>query len=481
MGLNKLKITSSILLASFSLGFGFTLTSCSDNGFYLANFESYMAPKLMTSLKSEYDNLNFRYYGTNEDLERSFVRNYDVAVPSSYLMAKFASSGKLVKLDWSKFNIKDSTGKIISNADEALKLFDPTAQTILTSIYDINGDGKIDKKDDNLLNYGVPYFLQDFIVGYKGEKLQKFAKNNENRWTDVINYFGKNSGRSKTYKKIAMIDDYRTVYSIPRLIETESSGSPNVNPNAGPKGEDVVTINNFVNTYGILSSNFTESNTFLLNSDSNFILNDFADPKGASVGIMYNGDLLYAIQGGDNGSEEQLFDENNVHFIRPKNTLIALDMLVINKNSKFQNEAYDIIKKIALEGLSKDEDITNTDDEDSYIYGPMVNFDYVQYTSPLEKITEYVLGKKETNPKTKQLNNKDESENKIQSTYFSYLLEEGYSEEFVKLCQEIYRIGLYNSTENPTQPEKHNLIEKDLSELNKSNMFYAYNKIRAKL
>ena len=56
-----------------------------------------------------------------------------------------------------------------------------------------------------------------------------------------------------------------------------------------------------------------------------------------------------------------------------------------------------------------------------------------------------------------------------------------YSKEFVLLCQEIYRIGLYNTDQTPNPPGKSNMIEKDLSELNKSNMFYAYNKIKTRL
>ena len=60
-------------------------------------------------------------------------------------------------------------------------------------------------------------------------------------------------------------------------------------------------------------------------------------------------------------------------------------------------------------------------------------------------------------------------------------MDEGYSKQFVLLCQEIYRIGLYNTDETPNPPGKSNMIEKDLSELNKSNMFYAYNKIKTRL
>ena len=96
----------------------------------------------------------------------------------------------------------------------------------------------------------------------------------------------------------------------------------------------------------------------------------------------------------------------------------------------------------------------------------------------MKKITDYVLGKQETTSPG-ALGNKTLSS--IEGTYFEYLMDEGYSKEFVLLCQEIYRVGLYNTDQTPNPPGKSNMIEKDLSELNKSNMFYAYNKIKTRL
>lgn len=444
------------------------LTSCSStNNFYLANFESYMSPDLMDSIKSEFNNVQYKFYGTNENLERSFDRNYDVAVPSTYLVAKMIEQGKLKQINWSSFGLtyKDEEGnyKNVTNGKEAENLFVSDVTKITNDIYDI----KINGKKVSLLDYGVPYFLQDFIFGYKGNEvtdLQKKLDTNSSimkaSWNDIVDHFGNEVGNGKQYNKIAMIDDYRTIYSIPRLIETNNVDMQNGGPTVNPDNElgKVNTIDTYRKTYENLSNKFTEKNTFLLNSDSGTILNDFSNPKGADLGIMYNGDLLYALLGGDEYSDSDnppfLNNEDNVHYIRPNKTLMALDMLVINKNSKHIDEAHKIIKKIALEGITDQTDgITKTDDNDEYVYGPMVNFDYVTYTSPLKDIYNYVV---------------QESDG-----YFSYLTEKGYSNNFIKTLIDIFKVE--------SKPSPTNMIEKDLSELDKSNMYYGYLQVRSKL
>lgn len=433
------KIVSPLIIGSISFGFTFFLMSCSDTkGFYIANFESYMSPKLTSTIKLENPDVNFRYFATNEDLERSFVRNYDLAIPSAYLMAKQAKEGLLEKIDWKLFNIQyDINGilTLIETPKQALELFTPVVQTALTKVYDINSDGIFDDTD-NLLQYGVPYFLQDFILGYRGINVPKLE--GDVTWTDAMNYFSKKVGIGLNYNKIAMINDYRSIYSIPRIIETQSSGNVNVNPPLGSKA----TISDFQITYNYLSSLFP-LNSFLLNSDSGEILNNFANPKGSKIGIMYNGDLLYAIQGGD---EQFNISPNDIHLVRPKNTLITLDMMVINVKSNKKQKAYELIKKIALEGISANENITLYDSlSQEYIWGPMQNFDSVQYTSPLEKISNYVLS------------------NDVNNSYFG---DSQLDPRIIDLCKKIYNVVQL--------PSDRNMFEYGLNDLEKSNMYQAF-------
>lgn len=450
---------------SISATIPIVLTSCSSsNNFYLANFESYMSQDLMETIKSDFNNVQYKFYGTNENLERSFDRNYDVAVPSTYLVAKMVEEGKLEKIDWESFGLtytdEQQNEHAVTDGNSAKNLFVPDVAKIVDDIYDI----KVDGKKVSLLDYGVPYFLQDFIFGYKGDEipyLQEKISNDSSimkvSWNDIIDHFSNIVGKEKQYNKIAMVDDYRTIYSIPRLMETKNNlDGPTVNPENSK--DKVNTIDTYRKTYEFLSNKFTSKNTFLLNSDSGAILNDFANPKGADLGIMYNGDLLYGLLGGDEYADSNnppfLNKEDKVHYVRPNKTLMALDMLVINKNSKHKNEAHEIIKKIALEGLDDATDgITKTNENDEYVYGPMVNFDYVTYTSPLKDIYDYVTMESDG--------------------YFSYLTEKGYSNNFIKTLIDIFKVE--------SKPSPTNMIEKGLSELDKSNMYYGYLQVRSKL
>ncbi|MDE6645947.1 MAG: hypothetical protein K2J69_01385, partial [Malacoplasma sp.] len=87
------KIIKIIFIPLFSFLFPSFLTSCSANeGFYFANFESYISQDLLDELESgelkgfngtQIDDFNYRTFTTNEDLERNFVTNYNMAVPST--------------------------------------------------------------------------------------------------------------------------------------------------------------------------------------------------------------------------------------------------------------------------------------------------------------------------------------------------------------------------------------------------------------
>lgn len=437
--MRSIKIFFSLVIGLFLITSSFFLTSCSDTkSFYFANFESYMNPKLISKIKSENLSVNFRYFATNEDLERSFVRDYDLAIPSAYLMAKQAKDGLLEKIDWKIFNIQYEINGVITlikTPREALSLFTPVVQTALTKVYDIDDNGIFDD-NDNLLQYGVPYFLQDFILGYKGPNVPQLE--GDITWSDTMNYLSGKVGAGLNYNKIAMINDYRSIYSIPRIIETQSSGSVNVNPPSNSK----TTINDFQITYNYLSGLFP-LNSFLLNSDSGEILNNFANPKGSQVGIMYNGDLLYAIQGGD---EQFQISPNDVHLVRPRNTLITLDMMIINAKSNKKQKAYELIKQVALEGISANEDITLYDNvNDEYQWGPMQNFDHIQYTSPLEKISNYVLS------------------NNINNSYFK---DSNLDPIIIDLCKKIFNVIQI--------PSDRNMFEYGLNDLEKSNMYQAF-------
>lgn len=478
-----------------------SIISCSvnANSFYLANFQSYISEDLLDTLHSEYDDFNFRSYATNEHLENKFPANYDIAIPSGYLISKMANNGYLEPIDWSKFDLYmldengNRTNKKIETAADALTLFTPNVRSILTEVYYLKDFP--DPDSGGLLNYCVPYFIQDFIFSYNNPNEFPIQNENKIKWSNILSYAGENIGENKDINKIIAIDDYRSLYSIVRLIQTENDEFPTVNPgnaNTTPNKPINPGVNKnfdksyFYEAFSLLKKYFKQRNSFVLNSDSNLVLNDLANIKGSKASILYNGDALYAYQGGDSYTvSDEIFHnwlvsnfsgENfNYHTIRPEQTLNVLDALVINKNSKQKDKAYEIIKKIALEGADislynssnnyNPESIIKVDDQNNFFYGPMQNFDYVQYSSPLLNINTYVLNSFE----------KIGGIGGYFTDLYRYLLDE---KILTKKQYENYIYSLYDVYKIESKGTSNNMLEQNLSDLNKSNMYYAFQEIK---
>ncbi|MGL5640296.1 MAG: hypothetical protein ACRDCD_01370 [Mycoplasmoidaceae bacterium] len=355
---------SSILISAFSLPL---LSACSSNSnkLYFGNFQSYMSTDVMDTISNEY-NTEFKSYINNEALLREFQKNYDIAIPSSYAVIELIERGELLPIEWSKFNIPSpiDQNKIIKNADEALDLFIPEIHQILTG-YDFDKD----EENDNLLEYAVPYFLQDFILGYKSEQIQ-FSKEIFENWEEVLVDLKEILDREKNLRGIS-IDDARTMYSLGRLILNKDDVNPNPDEN---------TIEHFKEVFSFLPKYFGK-NEMIFNPDSGNVLNDLAHPNGSGFGFMYNGDVLYSMFGGDSPVDPL----TDINFIRPKTgSNLALDMIVINKKSKSNSDKiHEIINDIALKGI-----IDIDPDDLSLAY---VNFDFVMYTSPIKNFYDYVI------------------------------------------------------------------------------------------
>jgi hypothetical protein len=125
-------------------------------------------------------------------------------------------------------------------------------------------------------------------------------------------------------------------------------------------------------------------------------------------------------------------------------------MLVVNKNIDHANhqktqDIYKTIKEICLDGCLEDASnngIGKQNDDGEYVYGSMLNFDFIFYTATLKNLDEYAQG---TGPSQEcyfdQYDNKD-------------------------LLIQIYKIDKDFS--------QNTLIEQPISNLDKSNMYQAY-------
>ncbi len=453
------------------------ISSCSlSNKIVFANFESYMSEMVMNKLNKQY-NVNFLSYNTNEDIKMKFEKYYDIAVPSSYIVDELVHDDLLAPIPWSDFDLDyvydgatiidgidfgdlDGDGKI-SNAQEALSLFTsvPGLVQTLVNTYDLNDDGAYDVENDNLLLYSIPYFLQDMVFGYKTHAGEVEIDGNVDTWQEILTeispnenescseYFQKNNNRPS----LSMVDDCSTLYSISRLIET-SNNTIYLDPDHDSKSD-------FSKTFSYLVDPFADlKDYFYLSSDGGLLAREFANPNGYNGLISYNGDVLYAITG---AGEFEPLDYTEASIIRPTQNVAALDMIVINKNvigTSKEQDAYDIVKQVALDGydVQHTQDIVATDKDGEFIYSTMENFDVVEYTPVLNSVYNFI---------TYEGNEQD-----VNAALYDYWGLSSGDTDNLRFYQNILKVDLSKC-----------MLEHSISDLQKSDMHWAYIEARAKL
>ncbi len=426
-----------------------TATSCGTEGIVFANSESYMSNEVMQNLQKKYPNISYLHYETNEEIENKFSKYYDFAIPTTYELLNLKNNDQLAKIDWTKFNIKKENGLVIQNGVDAISsgIFSDTINTLINKLDDKYRVEGYYRNDESILDYGIPYFLQSFSFAYKGEVIPELDAARDWETTfQLINSYHPIDERftPKNERRIAVVSDARSVFGICNSITNHGVNPPN----------DATTIEDYTDIYSNFSKNFKKSYTYF-NSDSGQIISTLSKhyPFGASSAIAYNGDLLYAAQG---GGTEGVADPNEFHFCKFDKTLIALDMVVLNKKDesnliKFQ-KMHDIVNQICLSGTSYGENIKEKNG-DEYKYDSMNNFAFLAYTSPLRKVCDYVMDQND-----------------------SFFMVDGIEDlQTIQLLQNIYNI-------DASEVSDINYIEENISsELIKSNMHWAFNIMKGKL
>ena len=380
---------------------GISLSS-SKSDFVFGNYSSYMAPNVKKILSNKYG-VSFDTYENSDAIAYNFKKNnMDLAVSTSYETSSLIKNNLLKKLDW------PSIDKSINDSNDALKLFTPAVQNILTSV-DYNNDGR----NDNLLDYAIPYFVQDLVFIYRGEK----ANISDNAsWIEVFEFI-KNDKRfnpnrmNSNLPLLGIIDDSRTVFSLSKIVNKQKDINPTNNESIESLLSSYINLIPYISNFGPKSVLFSDSNS-LLNKIANNELN------GA---IIYNGDGIFSAFGGDDGIS---IDDDTFHAIKPTDTLVALDLVVINKkiSNENLNKSYDIMNDLCLKF-----DSSIYEDEISYL-----NFDYVNYTPALSSLYDFIKN----------------------GNYFNGPLKI----KFLKLFE----------------LNKNNLVEKSITNLTKSNLLFAY-------
>lgn len=314
--------------------------------FVLANYQSYMAPEVQDELKKTYE-VSFDYFESVENAQNMLKKNTaDIINTTSYELKNWIENDLIQKIDWKQLGYESTNA--------ALDMFSDPVKEILNQPI---GDGI-------LLDYGIPYFLQDLVFAYRGEEIKALISN-DLEWNEVLDIIV-NEPRFKTnkYPNLIALNDPRTIYSIPRAIE--NNGNINPIPNS--------SISQLQSTYQLLTNKLKKlgSNMISFNSDSSIVLNKLAlnEVNGA---FCFNGDALYASMGGDEGTE---ISPNDFHIIKPKNNLVALDLFCFNKklDGKQLLKAYSLIKDLCLSPKLVEK-----------------NFNYLYYTPTLMEVYDKVI------------------------------------------------------------------------------------------
>ncbi|AUB31193.1 spermidine/putrescine ABC transporter permease/substrate-binding protein [Spiroplasma floricola] len=178
------------ILTSFSL----LTTAYIMNNIYdlvIGNWGSYIDVNLITKFEKEYGyKVNYQQYDSNESLyNKTYTFNYDIMVPSDYMVQKLATEGGLQKINWCKVDkIVTSESKRLGNCDDPKVppvgerlTYDKTLEEAHQNykFKDINGEHV------NLIDYSIPWFWGDVrivfnLADYKNgnfvfnEKLRNF-------------------------------------------------------------------------------------------------------------------------------------------------------------------------------------------------------------------------------------------------------------------------------------------------------------------
>ncbi|MCV3753778.1 hypothetical protein [Ureaplasma zalophigenitalium] len=393
-------------------------TACAvgTNKFVVGNYDAYVDPDVSKELQTNFKTntngfLSYVYYSNNEIVEGYLKsRSLDIAIISQYTVAKLAKRKVIKKIDWSKFDLHDANGKLITKTEQLKPFFSDTTWQLSQAYSDYLGDLDNDQQNEQLLDYMVPYFYQDLIFAYRGKEIPALKPENNPTWADIF-WAIQNEDRfnpeikTKLYERdgsviytndnparLTFISDPRTIYDLARIMQTSESltekdyadlvkwqtwikleetkahpdlqkikewkqlfanKAPNVQNQPKASIDDIETTFNALNHY----TEKLPKNTIRFDPNSNNVLNNLATLETVGV-IGYNGDISFALNGGEYADvkkyEQLLPTTKDFHFVRPRYTLNVMDGLVINDliDEKHLDGAYDYIKNLVFEGIN---------------------------------------------------------------------------------------------------------------------------------
>ncbi|WP_338972596.1 spermidine/putrescine ABC transporter permease/substrate-binding protein [Spiroplasma endosymbiont of Panorpa germanica] len=383
----------SLFTASFTL---LTVAYVRNNIYDLVigNWGSYINPELISEFEKRYNvTVNYQQFDSNESLyNKLYTFNYDVMVPSDYMVQKLASEGKLLELDYSKINLygtfkddlgkdhyfKDLEGNKINNSADKYEVNSHLMKLMFeSSTESVEPNPNLNQ---NITDYAIPYFWGDLVVvANPNPKVLKFLESQgiqtQNQQIDSkdlswdIFWQAANAGLN-----VRLNEDAKNIFAI---ASEKMFGT--IQPKLHQLDETVAELRKLIlkPNVSLLGDNLIEK----------VALGDF------DLALMYNGDAIYANQifNGEAELEDEddefLFnqksDADNQFFIygRPgkvhsdghtEGTNVFSDNMVINKVNRNIDLSYKWINFM----LEKAQDLT----------------EYVGITSPIQSAMDNVVG-----------------------------------------------------------------------------------------
>ncbi|ATZ18964.1 spermidine/putrescine ABC transporter permease [Williamsoniiplasma somnilux] len=350
----KIIAVSLIGLSAFA---GLTVAYIKNNIYDLVigNWGEYIDPDIITDFEKKYGvKVNYQEYDSNETLyNKLYTFNYDVMVPSDYMVQKLAQENALLKLDYSKLNVKGTIdGKDLNpnkpqEGQEQVELVSGLLETMHSSkAKESEEDSKLypeqTQSTGTILSYAIPYFWGDLVMVVNPTEANKeFLTSNgvniDPNTNEIISttlswdllWKAKDAN-----KRLALNSDPKNIFML-----------------AAEKNYQKVNLNKIteVDVAAKDVKNLILANNVSLNGDdliTKVSLGQF------DFALMYNGDALYANQVYNHEDDEDDSNDGETKFIygRPnkknvttgynEGTNIFSDNMVISKKSNHQDLAY---------------------------------------------------------------------------------------------------------------------------------------------
>ncbi|QSF13976.1 hypothetical protein [Mycoplasma sp. Mirounga ES2805-ORL] len=296
------------------------------------NYASYISQTNRKKLEKDFD---YKEFQTIQEFTNALDRNQAIGgISTDNQAVTLIKKDKLKKIDYEKI-----LGKGITSPE---KFLTPVAWNFLTSYddylkTDINGNPFKDGPR-HLWEYFVPYYIQSCVIAYNHSK-------NNNKYINVEpedSYFEiLQKLHKKGYKNLQVLDDVRNNLAIGSTrFKTKAINGKNEYINKFNEFNGNATINNYeqqIDSFFNLISDSLEwkigekSNKVIFNGDGQIVLESLINLKSdCDMALLFNGDALDAYYSGDN-FEELADQEGSITIVKPKNGILTMDGIVINK------------------------------------------------------------------------------------------------------------------------------------------------------